>query len=345
MNEVIAKSNRKQAAAMLRHARPRARWLDGVPGTYRRIMRRVGYELHSKNGGVLPGIMLGLYLAIVVIAVVSNMSSIIVLLLTATALLPAYVISHVVYDEAEVHSQEIARQGAEIVRADISGGSGSSLLFPTQESMDEWSSFVTSGDPLRVRDATMRLAALLFLKSAGRNDPGQRLEIARAADAVLSSVRKLPPPATPAPSRSDLRLMGRIIGDGTSIKPKVRTGDAHADEIAFIAQEALADDPHLTDSHGGRIDRLVDVDLPRLVAERDAVLQHASEARTRSTLADYAQGIAAIEHSVAEALDAWQAARADALATRVRFLAQRRGEEFGRTGGITADMHQAGDRT
>jgi len=177
----------------------------------------------------------------------------------------------------------------------------------------------------------MRLAALLSLKRGHGDDPGQRLEIARAAEAVLSSARSRPLPAVPQAIKGEERMMTCILGGDASIARTIRTGDAHADEIAFIAQEALATDPDLVDRHGGRIDRLLDVDLPRLVAERDAALKHASEAGAASALADYAHGIAAIERSVAEALDSWQVARADALATRVRFLSQRRGEEFQRS--------------
>lgn len=345
MNEIVAGSYRKQAAAMLMHARPQARWLDGVRGARRRVIDRIGLELESPSDQAVMGALFGVFLGAIGIAAAMTMPTAVIVLLTVAVLLPAYVISHVVYEEAENHSQEIARQGAKIVLADISVGIEASLLFPTRESMDEWSGFVSTRDPLHVRDATMRLAALLVLKSGSRNDPSERLETARAADAVLSSVRKLPLLVTSTHSKLDLRLMGRIIGEETSIQANIRTGDAHADEIAFIAQEALSDDPDLTDRHGGRIDRLVNVDLPRLVAERDAALRHASEERTQSTLADYAQGITAIERSVAEALDAWQAVRADALATRVRFLSQRRGEEFYHTGVIIADMDALGDRS
>lgn len=319
---------------MLRHVRPRSRWADGFPGA---IRRTVG----SRADNLWPVCILAtmIWTAMVVYIGLPGLSSgflvtIAMILITAMNLSLALTASYLVYSEAEKHSDAIHREGVEMVTSDVGKGVDGSMLFMTSESMDAWNSFIATAAPADVRHATMRLAALLSLKKGGGDEPDQRFETARAAEAVLSSVRRLQPPAVPRASREDDRMMARILGGDAPMARTVSTGDAHADEIAFIAQEALATDPDLVDRNGCRIDRLLRIDLPELVAERNAALRHASEAGTASALADYAHGIATIERSVAEALGAWQAARADALATRVRFLSQRRGEEFRRSPGI-----------
>lgn len=331
MTQVITESERKRARRLLRHASPRSRWIDGVAGATGRALAAFAREAESAVGSAILGVGSFLYFVVLMIAMTFDVPYVAVVMFSITAMLPAYVASFLVYEEAERRDAEIHREGVDLVQSDIGKGIGNSFLFPSSESMDEWSDFAGTSDAAIVRNATMRLAALLALKGA---DTGERLEIARAAETVLSSSRRLAPPAMPKQSRSDRRIMGRIVGDGALLKRVVRTGDMHADEIAFIAQQALADDPDLVDAHGGRIDRLVEIDIPRLVAERDAALRRATEAGARSAQADYAHGIAAIERSIAEALDAWQAGRADALATRVRFLSQRRGEEFQRASAI-----------
>lgn len=330
MTKAVVASNGRRAERMLRHVRPRARWMDGIPGSRRRISDNVSDFLDDP--AMIPTVMIGsvMLAALFTIILIFEMRLSLMATMMVVPLALAYVLSHVVYDEAEKQSERIWNEGHAIVHRDVHAGAKTSLLFPSDESMAMWNDFLRVGSPSDVREATMRLAALLCLKPDASTDEGQRLDVARAAENVLLWTRDIPPPSIPMPSKRDRLIMSRIVGETASMTKTAVTGDDHADGIASIVREALSADPDLVDGHGARIDRLIEVDLPGLVEERDAALRYASMEEAETARAEYAQGIEAIERSVSEALGAWKNARSDALATRVRFLVQRRGEQFRR---------------
>lgn len=101
---------------------------------------------------------------------------------------------------------------------------------------------------------------------------------------------------------------------------------ARLSRILTLASRALADHPDMTDAGGARIDQLVRVHVPRLIALRAEALETARsqdiEAVDRGFDAAFDSVVASIEEAVGSIHDQTM----DRLATEMRFLTARRGE-------------------
>lgn len=100
-------------------------------------------------------------------------------------------------------------------------------------------------------------------------------------------------------------------------------GNARASRLTVLARRALLIDKDLVDSHGNRVQPLIDEHLPRLVKRhRDAVALSATS-DIPSVDAELEQSLDAIARSIGQALDAVRTDARDALRAEIRFLESR----------------------
>lgn len=120
------------------------------------------------------------------------------------------------------------------------------------------------------------------------------------------------------------RAVAGISTQPTALPPP--SASAALQRITALAEDALAVDPDLVDDTGARLDSLVRVHLPRLLARH---AEAARAARTDTLVdvdAELAQGVERIRASVDEAFARDARRRFDALREEVAFLSARRGE-------------------
>lgn len=173
------------------------------------------------------------------------------------------------------------------------------------------------------REMVIRLAAI-----KAEVDDGESVETGRsAAEAVITRAEGL---ATRGDAVADAKVKGRPSAKGGKGRMAEIAGmatiteDPAIDALIRLGEQALANEPELTDATGARVDALITRHLPTLTAAYRNALRNADPAERSRAETEYRRGLELARESLAEALDASQNRHADKLAEQVRFLDMRR---------------------
>lgn len=123
--------------------------------------------------------------------------------------------------------------------------------------------------------------------------------------------------------RRDAAFQRALPNRGRASSDEAIGGNAAAASLQRRCRQALARNPHLASSDGGRIDRMAEEHLPRLVALHDAAVRNATAEQVRQLDRELREGIAIAEHALDDALSAGKDNPIDTFRDELRFFAMR----------------------
>jgi len=109
MTDALSRSNRKRAARMLRHSRPRSRLVDGIPGATKQAVSSMDPQSLAIVSAFMAIMVMIAMMGYLVPPLSSYVRTPMIMTTIAVQVILAFAISQTVYAEAETRSDETYR--------------------------------------------------------------------------------------------------------------------------------------------------------------------------------------------------------------------------------------------